>query len=285
VTTDHAALGRPIGGPSALAGDVRRFAHLTVTLAVQEFKLRFFGSALGYLWSFVQPLMLFGVLYTVFSVLLDFSGDERFFPVALLLGIVMYSFLNEATGGAVRSLVNRENLVRKVEFPRLAVPMATVLTACFNLGLNLVPVTIFLIASGGEPRWTWLEMPLIFAVLIAWAAGIAMLLSALFVRYRDIEPIWTVVLQIVFYVTPIFYTVSLVLEKSNESVVRLMMCNPFGAMLQQARYAFVDSSHPSLGAAMGGVLWIVLPLIVTIATCIAGYLVFSRAAPRVAEEL
>jgi ABC-2 type transport system permease protein len=229
--------------------------------------------------------MLFGVLYTVFSVLLNFSGDERFYPVALLLGIIMYSFLNEATGGAVRSLVNRENLVRKIEFPRLAVPMATVLTACFNLGLNLLPVTIFLIASGGEPRWTWLEMPLIFAVLIVWAAGIAMLLSALFVRYRDIEPIWTVVLQIVFYVTPIFYTVTLVREKASESVVRLMMLNPFAAMLQQARYAFVDASHPSLGASMGGTLWIALPLLVTVVVCVGGYVVFSRAAPRVAEEL
>jgi ABC-2 type transport system permease protein len=163
--------------------------------------------------------------------------------------------------------------------------MATVLTACFNLGLNLLPVTIFLIASGGAPRWTWLEMPLIFAVLIAWAAGIAMLLSALFVRYRDIEPIWTVVLQIVFYVTPIFYTVTLVREKASESVVRLMMLNPFAAMLQQARYAFVDESHPSLGASMGGTLWIVLPLLVTVVVCVGGYLVFSRAAPRVAEEL
>ena len=278
-------LGPPITGPTALGNDPRRLLRLTWALAVTDWRLRFFGSALGYLWSFVQPLMLFGVLYTVFSVLLNFSGDERFYPVALLLGIVMYSFLNEATGGAVRSLVNRENLVRKIEFPRLAVPMATVLTACFNLGLNLLPVTIFLIASGGEPRWTWLEMPLIFAVLIAWAAGIAMLLSALFVRYRDIEPIWTVVLQIVFYVTPIFYTVSLVLEKSSESVVRLMMCNPFAAMLQQARYAFVDSSHPSLGASMGGVLWITLPLLVTVVFCVGGYVVFSRAAPRVAEEL
>ena len=189
-------LGPPIKGPTALGNDPRRLLRLTWALAVTDFALRFFGSALGYLWSFVQPLMLFGVLYIVFSVLLNFSGDERFYAVALLLGIVMYSFLNEATGGAVRSLVNRENLVRKIEFPRLAVPMATVLTACFNLGLNLLPVTIFLIASGGVPRWAWLEMPLIFAVLIAWAAGIAMLLSALFVRYRDIEPIWNVVLQI-----------------------------------------------------------------------------------------
>jgi ABC-2 type transport system permease protein len=278
-------MGTPIKGPTALGNDPRRLFRLTWALAVTDWRLRFFGSALGYLWSFAQPLMLFGVLYTVFSVLLNFGGDERFYPVALLLGIVMYSFLNEATGGAVRSLVNRENLVRKIEFPRLAVPMATVLTACFNLALNLVPVMIFLLASGGKPLWTWLEMPILLAVLVAWAAGIAMLLSALFVRYRDIEPIWTVVLQIIFYVTPIFYTVSLVLEKSSESVVRLMMCNPFAAMLQQARYAFIDHSHLSLGAAMGGVLWIALPLLVTIAFCVGGFVVFSRAAPRVAEEL
>jgi ABC-2 type transport system permease protein len=278
-------LGSPIKGPTALGNDPRRLLRLTWALAVTDWRLRFFGSALGYLWSLVQPLMLFGVLYLVFSELLDFSGDERFYPVALLLGIVMYSFLNEATSGAVRSLVNRENLVRKIEFPRLAVPLATVLTACFNLALNLVPVTVFLLASGGTPRWTWLEMPLLLAVLTAMAAGIAMLLSALFVRYRDIEPIWTVVLQVVFYATPIFYTVSVVLEKSNETVVRLMLCNPFAAMLQQARFAFVDSSHPSLGAAMGGVVWIVLPLLVTVAVCIGGYIVFSRAAPRVAEEL
>jgi ABC-2 type transport system permease protein len=278
-------LGSPIKGPTALGNDPRRLFRLTWALAVTDWRLRFFGSALGYLWSFVQPLMLFGVLYTVFSVLLNFGGDERFYPVALLLGIVMYSFLNEATGGAVRSLVNRENLVRKIEFPRLAVPMATVLTACFNLALNLVPVTIFLLASGGKPLWTWLEMPILLAVLVAWAGGIAMLLSALFVRYRDIEPIWTVVLQIIFYVTPIFYTVSLVLEKSSETVVRLMMCNPFAAMLQQARYAFIDHSHLSLGEAMGGTMWIALPLLVTVAFCVGGYTVFSRAAPRVAEEL
>ena len=143
-------LGPPIKGPTALGSDPRRLLRLTWALAVTDWRLRFFGSALGYLWSFVQPLMLFGVLYTVFSVLLNFSGDERFYPVALLLGIVLYSFLNEATGGAVRSLVNRENLVRKIEFPRLAVPMATVLTACFNLGLNLVPVTVFLSPAAGR---------------------------------------------------------------------------------------------------------------------------------------
>src|SRR3954454_21227448 len=196
-------VGEPIKGPTALGSSPERLLRLTWALAVTDFRLRFFGSALGYLWSLMQPLMLFGVLYTVFSVLLDFSGGERYYPVALLLGIVCFSFLGEATNGAVRSLVSRENLVRKIEFPRLAVPLATVLTACFNFGLNLIPVAVFLLASGGRPRWTWLELPLLLAVLGARPAAIAMLLSALFVRYRDIEPIWTVVLQVIFYITPI----------------------------------------------------------------------------------
>src|SRR5439155_8817541 len=127
------------------------------TLAITDFRLRFFGSALGYLWQLMQPLMLFGVLYTVFSLLLNFKGPERYYPVSLLLGIVMFTFVNEATGGAVRSIVARENLVRKIEFPRLAVPLSTVRMALMNLGLNLIPVLVFLLAAGGPPRLSWLE--------------------------------------------------------------------------------------------------------------------------------
>jgi ABC-2 type transport system permease protein len=274
-----------VHGPSALGSDPRRLARLTWILAVTDFRLRFFGSALGYLWQLVQPLMLFGVLYLVFSVLLDFSGDERFYPVALLLGIVLFSFLSEATSGAVRSLVQRENLVRKVEFPRLAVPASTVLTALFNLALNLLPVVAFLLAAGGKVRVSWLELPLLLAVLTAYALGFAMLLSALFVRYRDVEPIWTVVLQVMFYATPIFYTVTLVREKASQTVLALMMCNPFAAVLQQTRHSFVDPSHPSVADAMGRDWLVVVPLLVAAAVFVIGYVVFARAAPRVAEEL
>jgi ABC-2 type transport system permease protein len=278
-------LGPPIKGPTALGSDRRRLVRLTWALAVTDWRLRFFGSALGYLWSLVQPLLLFGVLYTVFSVLLKFQGPERFYPVALLLGIVLYSFFSEATTNAVRSLVNRENLVRKIEFPRLAVPLASVLTASLNLALNLVPVLIFLLAAGGRPRWTWLEVPVLLAILVVLATGVAMLLSALFVRYRDVEPIWSVVLQVLFYATPIFYTVSLVREQASDTVVRLMMCNPFAAVLQQTRYALVDPSHASLGGAMGGLAWAVVPLAIAAGVFVLGFVVFSRAAPRVAEEL
>src|SRR3954454_15880275 len=131
-----AGLGAPIKGPTALGADPRRLWRLTWTLATTDFKLRFFDSRLGYLWSLMRPMMLFGVLYLVFTEALKFGSDLPDFPVALLLGIVLFTFFSEATSQAVRSLFNREPLVRKVEFPRLAVPLASVLTATFSLMLN-----------------------------------------------------------------------------------------------------------------------------------------------------
>jgi ABC-2 type transport system permease protein len=279
-------LGTRIKGPTAMGSDFGRMLRLTWTLAATDFKLRYFGSVLGYLWSLVQPLMLFGVLYVVFSVLLDFSGSEKFYPVALLSGIVMFNFIAEATSGSVRSIVSREPLVRKIEFPRLAVPLATVLTALFNFSLNLVPVFVFLLIAGGEPRWTWFELPLIVAVLTIWLAGIAMLLSAMFVRYRDIEPIWSVVLQVLFYATPIFYTLDTVGQKTGDAWVgNLLMINPFAALLQQFRHAIIDPSHLSAAAAIGGTWRLAAPMLVIVLTVALGWTVFSRMAPKVAEEL
>jgi ABC-2 type transport system permease protein len=279
-------LGAPIKGPTAMGSDFGRMLRLTWTLAVTDFKLRYFGSALGYLWSLVQPLMLFGVLYVVFSVLLDFSGSEKYYPVALLAGIVMFNFIAEATSGSVRSIVSREPLVRKIEFPRLAVPLSTVLTALFNFTLNLVPVFVFLVIAGGTPRWTWFELPLIVAVLTMWLAGIAMFLSAMFVRYRDIEPIWSVVLQVMFYATPIFYTLDTVGQKTGDTWVgNLLMINPFATLLQQLRHAVIDPSHMSAAAAIGGTWRLAAPLLVIVLTCAIGWTVFSRMAPKVAEDL
>jgi len=282
----EAELGAPIKGPTALGSDPRRFVRLTRALAVTDFKLRFFGSALGYLWQLMRPLMLFGVLYAVFSVFLNFTGPEKYYPVALLLGIVLFSFMSEATGGSVRSLVNRENLVRKIEFPRLAVPLATVVTAIFNLGLNLIPVFVFLVASGGQPRWSWLELPVLIAIFTVFVLGLAMLLSALFVRYRDVEPIWDVVLQVMFYASPIFYTLETVNQKTgSHTASEIIMCNPFAAILQQARHALIDPSHPSAAAGIGGTVRLLIPLGIIALLLVVGYRVFSRQAPRIAEDL
>jgi ABC-2 type transport system permease protein len=276
--------GTQIKGPSALGNDPRRLIRLTLVLAVTDFRLRFFGSALGYLWQLMRPLMLFGVLYAVFSTFLKFTGPERYYAVALLLGIVLFSFMAEATGGSVRSLLARESLVRKIDFPRLAVPLATVCTALFNLALNLIPVLVFLLAAGGRPRWSWLEVPVLIALLTLFMVGLAMLLSALFVRYRDVEPIWEVVLQVMFYASPIFYTVDLVAKKSSKAIAEALLCNPFAAILQQFRHAFIDPSHKSPFEVLHGAL-VLIPIGTIVIVVVLGAVVFTRAAPRIAEEL
>ncbi len=282
MTTREEGLGTPIKGPTAIGSDPVRFWHLTRAMALTEFKLRFFGSVLGYAWQLMRPLLLFGVLYVVFTQAFDFGDQVVLYPVALLLGIVLYTFLSESTGGAVTSLVDRENVVRKIEFPRLAVPLANVLTALFNVGLNLAVVVVFLFASGGEPRWSWLLLPLLVLGLAAFATGLSMLVSALYVRYRDVRPIWDVVLQVTFYGSPIFYPIE---QIENETLRELLMVNPFAAILQQARHVFIDPSHPSAAEAIGGSVRLLVPLAITLAVIALGYRVFSRAAPRIAEEL
>jgi ABC-2 type transport system permease protein len=276
------ALGAPIVGPAAIGVDLRRFANLTRTLAFTEFKLRFFGSALGYLWQLMRPLMLFGVLYVVFTEVLRFDSDARFYPAALLAGVVLFTFVSESTGGAVTSLVDRENLVRKVQFPRLVVPLSVVLTGLLNLGLNLIAVVVFLLASGGSVRLSWLEAPLLVGVLALFASGLAMLLSALYVRYRDVRPIWEVALQLLFYGTPIFYTLDVI---PSETARHLLLVNPLAVVIQQFRHAVIDPSHPNALAAAGGWLPLLAAAAILLALVLGGFRYFDRAAPRIAEEL
>jgi ABC-2 type transport system permease protein len=283
IDSPPAGLGRPIAGPSALAGDFRRFLTLTWTLAVNEFKLRFFGSIFGYLWQLMRPLMLFGVLYVVFALFIEVS-DRPLFPVSLLLGVVLFTFFAEATGGAVACVIERENLVRRINFPRLAIPMSVVLTATFNLGLNLVVVLIFGVALGIDPRWTWLELPILLLGLFLFSVGLAMLLSALFVRFRDIRPIWEVMLQMLFYASMILVPYEIV-EAKFETTAKILLLNPLAAIIQQARYAFVDPTEPATATAMGSLLTLAGPVAITLVVFVLGLWVFNREAPRVAEDL
>lgn len=281
-----APIGREIKGPTALGDDPRRLWQLAYTLASTDFKLKFFGSFLGYLWQLVNPLMLFGVLFVVFSFALSLDQGVRYFPVALLLGIVLFSFLSEATSAAVRSLVQRENLVRKVDFPRLAVPMASVMTSVFNLALNLVPVWVFLLASGGRPRWAWLGFFVVVAVLVLFGFGLAMLLSIAFVRFRDIEPIWNVVLQVLFYTSGVFFTVDAIAkQKHGQLFVDLLFCNPFAAILAAARHVLVDPSWVAPWQAVSSEWILLIPGGLIVGSVVFGFLLFRAQAPKVAEDL
>ncbi len=273
-------LGRRVTGPSALGDDPRRFARLTWTLAVTQFRLKFYGSVLGYLWQLVRPLLLFGVLYVVFTQFLRLGAEVRFFPVVLLTGIVLYSFVNEAVSGCVGALVEREPLLRKVEFPRMAIPCAVVLTALMNLGLNLLAVVVFAIITGVPLAATLWQVPLVLALLVAFALGIGLLVSALFVRYRDVSPITDVFLQLLFYGSPIIYTLELVEERIDPD---WLLLNPFAVVLQAMRHAAID---PRADGAFGFDAWQPYAGLAIAAALLAlGFVVFRRQAPYVAEEL
>src|SRR5437764_1730939 len=235
----------PAYGPSALGGDGRRFLELTLTLARTEFKLRYFGSVLGYLWSLVRPLMFFGVLYFVFTAIFQIGNSVPHYGVYLLTGIVLWTYLAEATAGCVKCLVQREALLRKVRFPRVVIPLSVSLTSMFNLGMNFIAVLVFALADGITPQLSWLWLlPVVlgFAVL---ATGLGMLLSALFVRFRDINPIWDVMVQAWFYLSPVMYPASkygLLATKygiSAQSVQHIPMLNPAAVLLTQMGHGFI----------------------------------------------
>lgn len=280
-TVDTAALGPPIKGPAAFSGDLRRFLTLTKTMAVMEFKVRFFGSALGYLWQLFRPLLLFSVLFVVFTEFVRINGGVKFFPAMLLLGIVLFTFFSDATASAVTSVADKENLVRKIEFPRLVVPLAVVLTAGFNLGLNLLAVLIFMLGTGVEPGLTWLLVPLPLLALAVFAVGVSMFLSALYPRFRDLSPIWDVLLQMLFYGSPILYAIEVIPDNLRE----LVMLNPLAAIIQQTRHWLIDPGAPTAAEAAGGAVYLLVPAAMVVGIFVLGYWVFSREAPRIAEEL
>ena len=282
-------LGRPIRGPHALTDDWSRFWHLTYNIARNEFKLRFFGSALGYLWQLVRPLLFFAVLYVFFTQIADVNKGQgpsgQFYGSQLLCSIVLFTFFQEATGGAVRSVVDRETLVRKIQFPRLVIPLSIVLLASFNLTLNLVVVLAFALIEGVRPMLSWLELPLIVAMLVVFSTGIAMLLAALFVKFRDILPIWEVVAQVIFYSSPVIISLVTVKEKLSPTLFHLYMLNPLATIFQQARHAIVTHHTPSAVEALGSWAALLAPTGIALGFFVLGFWVFNRSAPHVAEDL
>jgi ABC-2 type transport system permease protein len=272
---------REISGPSALGGGWRRVMHLTWLIALTEYKLTYFGSVLGYLWSLVRPLLLFSMLYVVFTQFLRFGNDIPHYADLLLLNLVIYMFFNESTTLAVRSVVQRESLVRKMHFPRMVIPLSVVVTSLLNLTANLGAVFLFILIDGVEPRWTWALLPLVLIPLVIFTAGVAMILSSLFVSYRDVAPIWAVFGQLIFYGTPILY----VIDTVPESLQKLIMSNPLAMLLEQLRHWMIDPSAPSAIDAIGGFPWWLIPLAIFVGVCGFGFWIFNHEAPRIAERL
>jgi ABC-2 type transport system permease protein len=272
---------REVRGPSALGGGWKRFGELLYLISVTEFKKTYFGTVLGYVWSLLRPLLLFAVLLFVFTKIIRLGSGVPHYPVLLLMNVVLFGFFSEATTTAVMSVVNQESVVRKTQFPRLVIPLSVVVTSLFNLALNLVVVLIFLAAFGVSPAWTWLLFPLIILVLFVFATAVSMLLSSLYVRFRDTAIIWSVVASALFYATPVIYPIEIVPERYRD----LVMLNPLTAIFEQARTWIIDPSAPGAVSAAGGWTHLLPGAAIFLGACVIGAWYFNREAPRIAEQL
>jgi ABC-2 type transport system permease protein len=273
-----------VAGPRALGGTLRRFFSLTWMLAYLDFKLKFFGSVLGYAWQLFKPLMMFGVLYFVFTQVIPLGGDVKYYGEVLLSGIVLFSFFSESTNGAITSVLSAEGLIRKISFPIMAIPLASVISIGLTLFLNYGVVLVFAVASGVRPTVRWLEIVPLLVLLCFVAVSVSVTLSAWYVRFRDVQPIWEVIAQVLFYATPVIYPISFV-QQHNETLAKVVMCNPVAAIIQQMRHAAIDPSAPSTVEVLGSWWMLAIPMGLVLILAVLGYFSMSRMAPRVAEEL
>lgn len=281
-TTPEALELREVTGPSALGGGTRRFFELLWLMALTEFKRTYFGTVLGYVWSLVRPLILFAVLLFVFTKIFRLGSSVENYPVLLLFNIVLFGFFQEATTTAVNSVVVQEGVVRKTQFPRLVIPLSIVLTALMNLGLNMIAVFAFILVYGVDPVWTWLLLPVVLIPLTVLTTAVSMLLSALYVRFRDALIIWTVAVGVLFYATPILYPIE---TSTTEGFRAALMANPLAVIFEQARVWIIDPTAPGAVEAAGGIERLIPAALIFATACVLGWRVFTREAPRIAEAL
>lgn len=262
----------------------RRNRILLRELVVTDFKLRYQGSVLGYLWSLLKPLLLFAILYIVFVRFLKFGSDIEHFPVYLLLGIVLWSFFTEATAQGMQAIVGRGDLIRKINFPKYIIVISGTVSALINLLLNLIVVLIFVIINGVDLHWSLFLFPINIIELYVFSLAIAFWLSAAYVKYRDVSHIWEVFLQGAFYATPILYSVSMVIQQS-ELAAKLLLLNPIAQIIQDARYNIITHQTITTGNIIGNSAIQLIPYAIVLLSIILATLYFKRNQKYFAENV
>lgn len=264
----------------------RRNRILLRELVITDFKLRYQGSVLGYVWSLLKPLMLFGIMYIVFIHFLRFGDGIPHFAVALLLGIVMWSFFTEATNQGMQAIVGRGDLLRKINFPKYILVMSGTVSALINFVLNLVVVFTFMILDGVDFGWSALLFPFTILILYVFALVLAFFLAAVNVKYRDIGHIWEVLLQGVFYATPIIYPLQMVIEKVGVFAGQILMLSPIAVLFQNARAQMVGHANVvTADQLFSNPIYIAIPYLIIALTVVLAVVYFKKNQSKFAEQV
>ena len=262
----------------------RRNRILLNELSKTDFKLRYQGSILGYLWAIIRPFLMFGTMYLVFAKFLRFGDEIPHYPVYLLVGTVLWNFFIECTNQGIQSLLIRSDLMRKIAFPKWIIVLSATTTALINLGINFVVIILFSFFSGIAPNLGWLLVPFLILELYLLSLGLALLLGSINIKYRDIQSIWEVLVQALFYAVPIIYPIQMVATYSNFTA-HLLMLNPIAQVIQDVRSLLVTDVTLTSWEILPHFLLNFIPLLLVGLVFIAGMLVFKRKSKYFAEEI
>jgi ABC-2 type transport system permease protein len=255
---------------------------LLAELVRTDFKLRYQGSVLGYAWSLLRPLFLFVILYAVFVKVLKSGGGIPHFPVYLLLGIVIWNFFLEMTTQSLGSIVGRGDLIRKIRIPRWMIVFSSSISAVINLFLNLIVVLAFMILNKVDLLQTSLLLPLILFEVYLFALGLSLFLSAAFVKLRDINYIWEVILQAGFYLTPILYSIAII---HNLTAQKLILLNPMAQAIQDARYTTITHETLTTHRIFNDGPYMFIPFAIVVLSLVIGLVYFRRESKYFAENI
>ena len=253
-------------------------------LVKTDFKLRYQGSMVGYLWSLLRPLFMFMILYVVFTKVFPLGKGIPHYPVYLFMGIILWNFFTEITSQGLGSIVGRGDLIRKISIPRWLIIFSTSLNAVINLGLNLIVLAVFMWMNNVVPMASLAWLPLIILEIYLLSLGLAFFLSAAFVKFRDIQFIWEVLVQAGFYVTPILYPLT---QIKNVVYHKLIFMNPLAQAIQDARHAIVshDPVVITIHSVFHGGWYRFIPYLLVVCIFVFGVTYFARRADSFAEDL
>ena len=240
--------------------------------AISDLKIRYRNSILGVLWSLIEPLLMLGVLFFVFSTMFRFEIPN--FPIYLLLGIVCYNFFRNGTTFALNSLTNRSALMTQIYFPRAIPPISSGITAALMLILEIVVLAFFIVIFQFAPPITILLLPLVLGLLFVLVIGISLPLSVLNVKYKDTEFLWQVIVSAGFFLTPIFYQ----FDMMPAQVQNVLQFSPMVQIVTMAHHVVLYGTLPTINSILFAVGSISVITIV-------GYLIFRKYQAKVVEEM
>jgi len=224
---------------------------------------------------------MFGVLYIVFTKVIKVGGSIPYYPSYLLLGLVLWTFFVESTTSGMNAIVGRGDLIRKVNIPKYIIVISTTASAFVNFSINMIVVIIFMRLGNVPLNWQIIFVPIFIVELVIFSLAISFLLSALYVKFRDFSHIWEVFLQILFYATPIIYSLSIVPSR----LIKIMSINPLTQIFQDIRSLMITPETLTTKEVFGSQIGRLIPILIVLSLVLVATIYFKRSSQKFAEEL